>query len=657
VGSTRRSARAASWSISRITAVIVGVAALAAVGATAPAAGSTPAASRSASPRPTGRPGGARASTGGVRSAAGSAVVRSAGAGPPTPTFPGLPGYWLVASDGGVFSFGSAPFAGSTGGLRLARPVASLLPRPTGRGYWLAAADGGVFAFGDAPFLGSAASRPPASAPVVAIVGTPTGGGYWLVAADGAVYTFGDATYWGRADPRVLHAPVVGAAASPSGLGYWLVAADGAVYPEGDAGAFGDASGLPLAQPVVGMAASPTGRGYWLVATDGGIFTYGDAAFLGSTGAIRLNRPVVGLAPTTSGAGYWLFAADGGVFAFGDAPFLGSTGGLRLVRPVVGARVPVAAHGTGVATFYYPWYARADRDGAWRHWDQGGHTPPDDIGSDYYPLRGAYSSTDPAVVGSQMGDLAASGIDEAVVSWWGRGSFEDGALPGVLAAARARGVSVGVHLEPYPGRTAATVGADLAYLQGLGVDDVWVYEATSMAADALAAVNDAFPAVRTMAETGDRVAVRNGTFARWAAGAHFRGVYLYDAVHYEGADLVAFCGTARSVGLVCAPVAAPGFLSVRAGPVPVRRSREDGATYDRRWMGVLGSRPDLVAITSYNEWHEGSQIEPAVPKCLDPTFCYLTYDGAYGTTGIAASYAYLNRTWFWTALLRAGNRR
>src|SRR5436305_121377 len=64
-------------------------------------------------------------------------------------------GYWLVASDGGIFSYGDAVFRGSSGGIRLAAPIVGMAPTPSGRGYWLAAADGGIFSYGDAPFLGS----------------------------------------------------------------------------------------------------------------------------------------------------------------------------------------------------------------------------------------------------------------------------------------------------------------------------------------------------------------------------------------------------------------------------------------------------------------------------------------------------------------------
>jgi len=243
-------------------------------------------------------------------------------------------GYWLVAGDGGIFSFGDTAFYGSTGGIALARPIVGMAATPDAYGYWLVAGDGGIFAFGDATFFGSTGGLPLAS-PIVGMAATPDGQGYWLVAADGGVFAYGDARFYGSLGGITLARPIVGMAATPDGQGYWLVAADGGVFAYGDAQFYGSTGGVALAQPIVGMATSADGLGYWLVAADGGVFAYGDAAFFGSTGGLTLARPIMGMAATVDGTGYWLVAADGGIFAFG-APFFGSTGGLTLVRPIVG---------------------------------------------------------------------------------------------------------------------------------------------------------------------------------------------------------------------------------------------------------------------------------------------------------------------------------
>jgi GxGYxYP putative glycoside hydrolase C-terminal domain/GxGYxY sequence motif in domain of unknown function N-terminal len=244
-------------------------------------------------------------------------------------------GYWMDATDGGIFSFGGAPFYGSTGNLRLNAPMVGMAPTPHNGGYWLVAADGGVFSFGNARFHGSMGGRRLA-APVVGMTTTAGGLGYWLVAGDGGIFSFGDAQFHGSTGAIRLNRPVVGMAPTPDGGGYWLVASDGGIFSFGDAQFYGSTGAIRLNQPVVGMAPTPDGGGYWLVAGDGGIFSFGDAQFYGSTGSLRLNRPVVGMSAMPDGGGYWLAASDGGIFAFGSARFNGSTGSMRLNAPVVG---------------------------------------------------------------------------------------------------------------------------------------------------------------------------------------------------------------------------------------------------------------------------------------------------------------------------------
>jgi len=60
-----------------------------------------------------------------------------------------------VASDGGIFPFGDAGRFGSTGNVRLNKPIVGMAGSPSGGGYWLVASDGGIFPFGDASGLGS----------------------------------------------------------------------------------------------------------------------------------------------------------------------------------------------------------------------------------------------------------------------------------------------------------------------------------------------------------------------------------------------------------------------------------------------------------------------------------------------------------------------
>jgi PQQ-like domain len=243
-------------------------------------------------------------------------------------------GYDLVASDGGVFSFGGLPFCGSTGGLTLNSPIVGLAMSPSTGGYWLVAADGGVFAYGGAHFYGSMGDQR-LNEPIVGMAATPDGKGYWLVASDGGIFAFGDAQFFGSTGNLHLNQPIVGLAPTADGNGYRLVAADGGVFVYGNAQFFGSTGAIRLNQPIVGLATDAATGGYWLVAADGGVFSF-QAPFYGSTGNLRLTRPIVGIQASLNSRGYRFVASDGGVFSFGAASFAGSTGGQALNRPVVG---------------------------------------------------------------------------------------------------------------------------------------------------------------------------------------------------------------------------------------------------------------------------------------------------------------------------------
>jgi hypothetical protein len=122
-------------------------------------------------------------------------------------------------------------------------------------GYWLVASDGGVFSFGDATYYGSMAGHP-LNAPIVGMAAVDSG--YRLVASDGGVFAFGDATYGGSEGGVHLNAPVVGITTYGCGEGYAMVAKDGGVFTFDGAPFVGSAAGQPLNAPIIGMDTETT---------------------------------------------------------------------------------------------------------------------------------------------------------------------------------------------------------------------------------------------------------------------------------------------------------------------------------------------------------------------------------------------------------------
>ena len=139
------------------------------------------------------------------------------------------------------------------------------------------------------------------------------------------------------------------------------------------------------------------------------------------------------------------------------------------------------------------------------------------------------------------------------------------------------------------------------------------------------------------------------SYVGFAAAGQFAGIYTYDFVTYGPVFFIRFCQEAHAAHLVCAPSVGPGYGGTRAGEPPTGRPRRYGATYDALWSAALAASPDVVSITSFNEWGEGTQIEPAVAR---PG--YASYVGSWGLYGPAAQTAYLERTAYWTGQAHGG---
>jgi hypothetical protein len=297
-----------------------------------------------------------------------------------------------------------------------------------------------------------------------------------------------------------------------------------------------------------------------------------------------------------------------------------------------------------VHTFYYGWYATEEHDGACSHWnhdvlDDSGRSFPGgrDIGANYYPALGLYSSRDQAVVQTHMQQIAAAGIGVVVVSWWGPETFEDRGVPLLLDEARDHGLKVAFHLEPFPGRGALSSRRALQYIAESYGDHPAVYRPAGLGGRPVFYVYDSYLTeaaewARLLTPDGDLTirgtdldAVMIGLWVQKDEGEFFLeggfdGYYTYfgaDGFTWGSAassweELVRF---GRKHGLVTVPCVGPGYCDTRIRPWngATTRSREQGAYYDRMFAAAIAADPHWIGITSFNEWHEGTQIEPSVP--------------------------------------------
>jgi len=253
-----------------------------------------------------------------------------------------------------------------------------------------------------------------------------------------------------------------------------------------------------------------------------------------------------------------------------------------------------------------------------------------------------------------MAEIAAAGVNQVIVSWWGQGSFEDHALGVVQAAAAAHGLDVAIHFEPYSGRSS-TGPADVAYLRNKGISVFYMYMATGLPSGFWAGIRAQNPSI-TMFANGSPSYTKagEGGLITYALLGGFDGIYTYDPINFSGPDFAPLCLLARANRLQCAPSVAPGFDGTRATSITTVRSRLAGATYDSMWGGAIAAAPEVITITTYNEWHEGTQIEPAQPFCNPSTGqCYVNYTGDFGLADPQAQHGYLMRTGHWAGQYRS----
>ncbi|WBH18083.1 endo-1,3-alpha-glucanase family glycosylhydrolase [Sphingomonas radiodurans] len=281
-----------------------------------------------------------------------------------------------------------------------------------------------------------------------------------------------------------------------------------------------------------------------------------------------------------------------------------------------------------VLAFYYPWYANPTTSGRWFHWQGPNGEAPRQSPTVNHPTLGMYDSHDPRVIATHVAQAKAAGLTGLIVSWWGGDSFEDQALPAILDAAQRAGLKITVYLEQQKGG-AAGAARDITYLRTkyarhpawLGVRGrpvLFLY---------LQALRD-LPAREWRRAAGNAFLVgdvsprEEADFAAWAPSMD--GIHVYVLAPYvkgmKPAEMTRWADRTypawkRRIGeqLFCATVI-PGFddtlVPGRKSPRPTV-ARAEGGTYRALWDAAIRHEADWVLVTSFNEWHEGSEIEPS----------------------------------------------
>lgn len=337
-----------------------------------------------------------------------------------------------------------------------------------------------------------------------------------------------------------------------------------------------------------------------------------------------------------------------------------------------------------VHVFYYAWYGNKKTDGQYKHWNHnylpnwkrqnnkiyptGFHEPPLDIGSNYYPLLGCYSSRNFDVINTHMKQIHDAGIGVVLLSW-APPQFKDSPYditPIFFETANQHKLKVALHVEPYSGRNPINLLNHLKSffkqfrhhpalytikkpLQNQQIPVVYIYDSYLIPA---AAWREILSAKGNLSiRNTDLDAIFIGLLVEMQHRYHvkksaFDGFYTYFATNsftYGSTwkNWKSLSKFANQNGLIFIPSVGPGYIDtqVRAWNTANTRHRRHGQYYDVAWRSALNSQINFVSITSFNEWHEGTQIEPAQSKTVTG-FTYLDYEPE-------GAYYYLNLTKFW----------
>ncbi len=321
-----------------------------------------------------------------------------------------------------------------------------------------------------------------------------------------------------------------------------------------------------------------------------------------------------------------------------------------------------------VFAFFYDWYSAPSFTKNYGHWDGGGSfKAPDDIESNYYPYLNPYSSNNPTVLETQMKWAKKAGIDVLILSWWGKGDYTDQNVPLILRTANATGLKICFMIEPYPSRTIQSVVSDIKYIYNQYGNYPSFYKTIRptlygnskqkrglffiYALDGGEKTSQAFDSLRHTAWDGiflgqmdDSKMFKDSSIREELSYSHLDGLFNYS--EYPNWSTSDTWPKSKDYLLVYSII--PGWDHSRiVSQKNIVQARQLGKYYDDNWKEILKQKPEAVSILSFNEWHEGTQIEPAVPHKVN-NYKYNNYLGTYGLNNKDSPFAYINRTTFWS---------
>jgi Glycosyl hydrolase family 99 len=133
--------------------------------------------------------------------------------------------------------------------------------------------------------------------------------------------------------------------------------------------------------------------------------------------------------------------------------------------PPVPLGVPLARRfrdlGRHFAFEYYPWYGGPPD---YEHWDYLERRPPLDLATRYVPKLGAYDVRSVSVLEQHARSIREAGVGAVALSWWGRNSWENQAVPLILDVLHAHDLKATFALEPYTDDRARRYAGDVLYL-------------------------------------------------------------------------------------------------------------------------------------------------------------------------------------------------